>query len=345
MSTMLDVHPNRRPVAAAMGVATVLLALPASLLLSGAVADATAPANNGQIVFRRYLGPDRTKGAIFTIAPDGTGERQLTTPPVKASDDFPDYAADGSLVAFQRCALTCRIYTVRPDATGVTSVGAGCSGAHEPPTCADNSYPAISPDGTQIAFVHAFGSIRKDQISHVGIYAMGADGSHQHRVTLPRTRTAEDVEPQWSPDGRRLVFVRQNVTAKPAGGHAVFVVNADGSGLRRITPWKLHAGDGPDWSPDGSQIIFRSPENDTFLNSNLFTIHPDGTGLRQVTHVPAKTKLYSASFSPDGTAITLGLTGIDQQADVFRMGIDGTGLSPVTRTHSWDSAPDWGGTT
>jgi Tol biopolymer transport system component len=306
------------------------------------VALATAPGPNGQIAFRRYLGPDRTKGAIFTIAPDGTGERQLTTAPAKLSDDYPDVASDGSFIAFQRCGLACRIFTVRADGTGLTSVRAGCSANQAPPTCADNSYPAISPDRTQIAFVRAFGAIRKDQIAHVGIYTMRAGGSQLRRITLPRTRTAEDNDPQWSPDGRRLVFVRKNVTATPAGGQAVFVVNADGSGLRRITPWKLRAGDGPDWSPDGSQILFRSPETDNFLKSNIFTIHPDGTGLRQVTHRPANTKVYSASFSPDGTAITLGLTGIAKQADVFRVALDGSGLTPVTRTTQWDSAPDWG---
>lgn len=315
----------------------------AALALVGGVALATAPAHNGQIAFRRYLGPNRTKGAIYTIASDGTGERQLTRAPARFSDDYPDYASDGSFVAFQRCGLACRIFTVRADGTGLTAVGAGCAPTQAPPKCADNSYAAISPDRSQIAFVRAFGAIRKDQIAHVGIYAMQTDGSHLRRITLPPTRAAEDNDPQWSPDGRQLVFVRKNVTAKPANGQAVFVVNADGSDVHRVTPWKLRAGDGPDWSPDGSQILFRSPETDDFLNSNIFTIHPDGTQLRQVTHVPAKTKVYSASFSPDGSAITLGLTGVDQQADVYRIALDGTGLTPVTRTRQWDSAPDWGG--
>jgi Tol biopolymer transport system component len=312
-------------------------------LVALASALATPPGRDGNIVFRRYLGPNRTQGAIFTIAPDGAGERQLTTAPAKASDDYPDYASDGSFVAFQRCPRgPCRIYTVRADGSGLARIGRAC--AKPPPACADDTYPAISPDRRQIAFVHAFGQIRKDQIDHVGIYRMNVDGSHLRRVTLPRTRTAEDNDPQWSPDGRRIVFVRKNITAKPAGGQAVFVVNADGSGLRRVTPYKLRAGDGPDWSPDGTQILFRSPETEDFLHSNIFTIHPDGTGLRQVTHAGPSTKVYSASFSPDGGSITVGMTGVDGQADVFRIGADGSGLTPVTRTQQWDSAPDWGGT-
>lgn len=302
---------------------------------------ATAPGQNGDIAIRRYLGPDRTKGAIFTVAPDGSRERQLTAPVGKAGDDYPDWAPDGSFLAFQRCSLACRLFTVTADGAGLKALP-GCKPNQGPPKCADVSYPAISPDGKRIAFVRAFGHISDDQIDHVGIYTMRLDGSGLRRVTLPKLRTAEDGDPQWSPDGRRIVFVRHNFSAKPKGGQAVFVVNADGTGQRRVTAWKLRAGDGPDWSPDGTQILFRSPETENFLNSNIFTIHPDGTGLRQVTRATGKTKVYSASFSPDGTAITLGLTGVDEQADVFRIGIDGSGLTPVTRTTSWDSAPDWG---
>jgi TolB protein len=318
-----------------------------ALAVAGVVASAVAtpPGQNGDVAFRRYLGPNETKGTIFMAARDGSGERQLTTPSGRAGDDYPDVAADGSFVAFQRCGrLTCGIYTVRRDGTGLRRVDRGCTRGRTPPKCSDNSYPAVSPDGKQIAFVRAFGKIENDQIAHVGIYRMRIDGSHVRRVTLPRTRAAEDGDPQWSPDGKQIVFVRHNYTKKPAGGQAVYVVNANGTGLRRITPFRMRAGDGPDWSPDGSQILFRSPETEDFLNSDIWTIRPDGTGLRRVTDAGPATKVYSASFSPDGTAITLGMTGIDDQADVYTIGIDGTGLAPMTRTSAWDSAPDWGPT-
>ena len=141
-------------------------------MLPLASALATPPAQNGDIAFRRYLGPDRTKGTIFMAAPDGTGERQLAQPPARASDDYPDVAADGSFIAFQRCGRTCGIYSVRPDGTGLARVDRGCTRRRTPPKCSDNSYPAVSPDGRQIAFVRAFGKIRNDQIAHVGIYRM-----------------------------------------------------------------------------------------------------------------------------------------------------------------------------
>jgi TolB protein len=323
-------------------VPSLLAAATALCVTAAPAALATAPGTSGQIVFRRYLGPDRTKGSIFIANPDGSGERQLTTPPRKASDDYPDVASDGSFVAFQRCRAACSIYVVRTDGTGLRRVGDGCTGNAEPPACPSNEYPAISPDGAQIAFNRAYGHVVRDYLAHAGIYAMRVDGSHLRKVSLPPTRTAEDVESQWSPDGRRVVFVRHNVTARPRGKQAIYVVDADGTGARRVTPYRLKAGDGPDWSPDGTQILFRSPENEDFLDDDIWTIHPDGSGLRQVTHAGPKTKIYSASFSPDGTSITFGMSGVDGQADVWRMGLDGTGLTPVTRTHAWDSAPDWG---
>jgi TolB protein len=305
-----------------------------------ASAIATAPGRDGAIAFRRYLGPDRTKGAIFVAAPDGSGERQLTRPRGKASDDYPDAGPGGSFVAFQRCGPnTCGIYVVGSDGTGLRRVDDGC--ARLPPKCTDNSYPAISPDGREIAFVRAFGRIRKDQIDHVGIYVMRLDGSHLRRVTLPARRSAEDADPQWSPDGKRIVFVRHNVTAKPANRQAIYTIGADGAGLRRVTPYDLAAGDGPDWSPDGTQILFRAPETEDFLHSNVYAIHPDGTGLHQISHVAPGSKVYSSSFSPDGASITLGMSGVGGAPDVYTMHLDGTAIAPVTRTPQWDSAPDW----
>jgi TolB protein len=306
-----------------------------------------APEQSRSIVFRRFLKPDHTHGAIFTIAPDGTGERQITTPDAAFGDDYPDFSADGSTIAFQRCteaaAEDCRVFTVRPDGTGLRTVGL-CHGHEVPPRCADASYPAMAPNGRRIAFVRASGRILEDQFQHQGISTMRSDGSGVRRVTEPRSRTAIDEEPQWSSDGRRIVFVRANLTAKPVGRKAIFVVRPDGGGLHRVTPWSLDAGDGPVWSPDDSRILFQSPANDDFLNSNLYTIHPDGTHLEQITHVAPTTSLYSSSFSLDGSSIAFGMAGVAGAADVYTMHADGTGVKPVTRTPLQDSAPDWGTT-
>lgn len=127
---------------------------------------------------------------------------------------------------------------------------------------------------------------------------------------------------------------------------AVFVMNADGSNARRITPWALRAGDHPDWSPAGKRILFHSNQDGPdAISANIYTIRPDGTGLRQLTHARGGTVQHaSSSFSPDGKWITFARRTGDSNADVFVMHANGTQVRNVTRSAIWDSAPDWGAT-
>ena len=84
---------------AAAGVATLLALV---LLVTAGAASATGPGKNGSIAFRRFFDDQHTWSALFTIAPDGTHSRQVTRPPRGTVDNSPDWAPDGSLVAFVR---------------------------------------------------------------------------------------------------------------------------------------------------------------------------------------------------------------------------------------------------
>lgn len=108
-------------------------------------------------------------------------------------------------------------------------------------------------------------------------------------VELESTRTTDEPSngaPRWSPDGGRLVFERQAIFLFGGRETNLFVVNADGSELRRVTPNELFAID-PDWSPDGSSIAFLSsaPVNGEQLPfaNDIYTVGPDGTGVRRLT--------------------------------------------------------------
>jgi Tol biopolymer transport system component len=305
-----------------------------AIMLGGAAhaAQATVPGPNGKLVFRRYFDRAQTTGALFTANPDGTRLRQLTHPAGNVLDNEPEWSPDGTKVVFERSAFRARrveIYVVGRDGSRLRRVLPS-------PACDGGEAPSWSPDGSRIAF-----------LCHFRIVTVAADGTDPRPVTSGSRTTFWDGDPQFSPDGSRVVFQRIDPRAKPHGGYALYVVNADGSDERRLTPWSLNAGDHPDWSPDGKRILFRShvdePKN---VSTNLYTIRPDGSSLTQLTHARGgRVQYLSASFSPDGRWITFSRTpgtGKQGNADVFVMRADGTGVRNVTTSAIWDSATDWG---
>ena len=322
-------------------------------------AQATAPGSNGKIAFSRYrLTSNPYREEIFVANPDGTGARRITTSPANYLDEQPDWSPDGRKLAFSRCPEdldpngTCRVYTVNADGTGLRQVGPGCT---TPSACEWDLDPAWSPDGSTIAFTHEWGPVvgtsPNDQIEHSEIFLMTADGSDPRQLTHVTDPgfTADVRAAAWSPDGKQLVFtVHNSRRGKPPGGRTLYVVNADGTGLRRLTPWSLHGGDHPDWAPDGSRIVFTFVRGEN--RGDLYTIRPDGTGLHRLTHSVASTTMLSGSYSPDGRSIvfatsagaTAHCTGCPIYPDVFVMRPDGTRIRPLIRSRNWDGGPDWG---
>ncbi|MGW4941779.1 TolB family protein [Actinoplanes sp. NPDC004185] len=343
-------RPQRTPLAL-----SALVLLVAGLTVPAAPAQATFPGDNGRIAFRRFLNEDRTWGAVFTVRPDGSGERQVTRPPRGYVDRNPDVSPDGRWIAFQREAVDCgpgcttsEIFIVRTDGTRPTQLthsapGLGCGNDG---FC--NGSPAWSPSGRRIAFNRESGPVVDDYVENVGIYVMNADGSHLHQLTQrARPSNGEDTDPQWSPDGRTMVFERTNVRAAlPSGGLALWTIDLASGREHRITPYPLRGGDSPDWSPDGRRILFHSNENGVpEVSANLYTVHPDGSHLRQLTFEVGGTVNYlGSSYSPDGRKITVGRrpeTG-GTNADVLVMDADATHVRNITRTELYDSYPDWG---
>src|SRR3954454_20538942 len=90
----------------------------AVLIVLGVLASAaraTAPGVAGDIVFQRYLAPENSQGSIFTIRPDGTRERQITTSPPGLTDRLPDFSPHSERIAFQRCGDVRLLMSVTPD--------------------------------------------------------------------------------------------------------------------------------------------------------------------------------------------------------------------------------------
>jgi len=313
-----------------------------------ATSEPTVAANvelpGGRIAFRRFLDDAQTHGAIFTINPDGSDERQLTDPPVGTLDEHPDWSPDGKQIAFERCAegAPCQVFTVAADGGRPHKVEARCDLR---PIC-DLATPAWTPDGRLLVTL-AQGRERSDPtgegwIQQSTVELLDLDNGRQRTIVERRDWTGDANAPAVSPDGRTVIYVRLNSwRSEPAGRQAIFAVNFNGSGSRRLTPWELDGGDHPVFSPDGT-ILFRSYERDDTKQSDYWTVRPDGKDLTQLTHYEQGTLVLSTSYSPDGKWIVHATNGVEGNADIFVMRADGTGNTPVTHSKLWDSAPDWG---
>jgi Tol biopolymer transport system component len=221
-----------------------------------------------------------------------------------------------------------------------------CKGS-PPDNCWDDaSEPAFSPDGKSIA-------VRR---STMGIFIVGLDGSDPHQVTNVQKRGAlefKDFTPAFSPDGKRLVFERTRLEDDHT---AVFVQSLDSSGqpedAHRITPWEMGCEDGPEFSPKGDWLLFScEPEGGS---SNLYIVHPDGTGLERLTNSPGDVHYVGSSFSPefddegwgDIVAAHRPAYGGQGTPDVFGMHIDiEHGVQEtvnLTKSETPEDAPSWG---
>jgi Tol biopolymer transport system component len=175
-----------------------------------------------------------------------------------------------------------------------------------------HGFPAWSPDAASLAIAADWGEHSALQ----GIWIIpasdpgGVTRQEARRVTtLPPDFRGEDVGPQFSPDGSSIVFMR----IKSARKSAIHRVSVDGTGLQRLTPWKLNASD-PDWSPDGQMITFDSgdfPAERPTAGSNIHVMRADGSGRKKLTDHPRVRKGDGEPFkvannpvwSPSGTRI------------------------------------------
>ena len=219
-------------------------------------------------------------------------------------------------------------------ALALAACGGSGATASTPPTTAPGEATvmvAASPSATPLPKGAGRGTIAFTRLAEDAppdIYVVHSDGTGLRRLA------ADARGPAWSPDGSRIAY-----TSLSARG-GVWVMNADGSGKRRVTPAPGGA-DWVAWSPDGRQILFGST---AFSGADtLVVVNTDGSGLKYVftrSRSSGHTG-YSPAWAPDGR-IFFG-RGSGGLGEICSVRSGGRGLTVVTATQipaSFSLSPD-----
>jgi dipeptidyl aminopeptidase/acylaminoacyl peptidase len=201
----------------------------------------------------------------------------------------------------------------------------------------DRSMPAAPLPHGAISFVR--GTILAGaSIPDAEIYLMEPDGSDVRKLTDAASEGKVAAEPAWSPDGTRIAFVLS--TPEHLGAYAgdgdIFVMNADGTGLIKLTDGLRDAH--PAWSPEGDRIVFVRDQG-----NSLVVMNADGSGATEIRpHGQAFPPYQWPAWSPDGTRIAFQASpsaGVDTNG-VYVTDVDGKETARVT-PGSADGYPAW----
>jgi Tol biopolymer transport system component len=251
---------------------------------------------------------DRAGGEddVFVIAADGTQETQLTRTPEEEGNV--QWSADGTQVVFARFADgTSRIYAI------------GVDGSHEHELGnVPGRGPVFSPDGKRLVYM-AGGSWTVTQLM-----VAKADGSKPHQINDGASIAWNN---HWSPDGKQVAFTGRS---EAKGKLAVFVIGADGSGLRQATHFPPEEGNAqwPAWSPDGRRLAIQVNKLEE-KTAHIWMVDVATGEVRKLAAHADPLLDETPSWFPDGKRLAF-QSNRSGRMEVWMMNADGSGLRQLT---------------
>lgn len=313
-------------------------ALIATVAMIAAVPTGAAfPDRHRPILFERLVGPSFTS-QIATVDPGGENIRRLTD--FKAGAREGAWAPNGGRIVFGRQYRDGRpgtLFTMRPGGESLRRVSSGCRGQ-----CLEDFEPAWSNDGREIVFDRAFGPIVNDTASRVDLMLVRRNGTDVSVLERFGNRTKRRLEPHnadFSPDDSMLAFTLLDVSSA-AGDSAIFTYDLETGDLDRVTPWRLGAGNA-DWSRDGRRILFNS-HYASQGSSNLYTISPEGSAMRRLTHSSGSRSAFAPTWSPSNHRVAFTVVSRNVPPHVVTMRVGGDDWHRVTTGSRPGVVLDWG---
>jgi TolB protein len=292
--------------------------------------------------------PQRTwlAAEIYLMDGDGSNPRRVTEN--AAFDCFPALSPDGTRIVFDSNRLraegeafnTSHLFVMAADGTGQTPLVRGASATW-------------SPDGKQIAF-HASASGAGRPINALpGAATTDGDifvlnvADFLKKGTPPKNITnnpaAIDDDPDWSPDGRTIVYTSHAVTDS-TDDHAtaeIYLTAADGTGQRTRLTSNAEEERAAAWSPDGKRLVFMCRRGGA--DFEICVMNADGTGQVQLTDNTIGD--LTPSWSPDGKRIVFHRrVGGPGQFQLFVIDADGRGEKQLTTPPGINGFANWGET-
>jgi Tol biopolymer transport system component len=269
-----------------------------------------------------YAMSTTSNGQLDLYVAAGDGSHPHVVAASKENDEYsPTWSPDGQALAFR----VNRRGEYAPDIWVAAANGSDRINLTASPNDTEWS-PAWSPDGMTIAY---YGGLHGQEGGD--LFTMKPDGSDKRNLTRGRLWVSNEY-PTWAPDGSRLAFIHYG----SEGNFEIWVMDADGSCPLNLTN-SIYGDEWPSWSPDGGLIAFMS-DRDT--GPDIFTMAPDGTNVRNLTHTP---HLYESfpSWTPDGR-IGFVVYRPGRKAEVWVMNRDGSSRARLPLVTGWELGPmEW----